>query len=274
MKQSAEDIFLENLENDIKTTFLRNILKFNSLANHVSFKLLNDADLDKREEFVRTELTELVEKDEYESYFAPFHKKLLNSIEINAHSLIKLIQKYRDDKQFSQMEHFNSWLFSSRPCQQVFRSTRSMTSTFSTIVNFSLQDIMNRLHKIEVLVNTVNDLSDKFILPRESGGRMGVAVGDELQSQKDYTTEDTFLVRVDEISEDLEKSTPEDQENVPEDLLNMELTGFDEQLNMKDQCWESIRPPEPPHPFKMPVNILPECYNAVYYSLGGLLDEF
>ncbi|KAF5279936.1 hypothetical protein FQR65_LT15134 [Abscondita terminalis] len=384
MEQSAEDIFLENLENDLKTTFptfLRNILKFKGLAKHVSFKQLNDADLDKLEEFVRTEVTELVEKDEYESYFGPFHKKLLISIEINDHSLIKLIQKYRDNKQFSQMKHFTSWLFSSQPCEQVFRSTRSMTSTFSTKVNFSLQDIMNRLHKIEVLVNTVNDLSDKFIFPRESGEKMGVAVGGELQSQnlfpkdceielvcmkalidakdnlaklgitsndrswidigvskytinsqnnhniddndindgdddKSYldhiiseetTTNDTFLARVDEITEDLEKSTPEDQENVPEDLLNMELTGFGEQLNMKDHELESIRPhrllrvrskpfstsqskssqsckqgrkdtqfhvslaAEPPHPFKMPVNILPECYNAMYYSDGWFI---
>ncbi|KAF5302484.1 hypothetical protein FQR65_LT08574 [Abscondita terminalis] len=270
MEQSAKDIFLENLENDLKRTFptfLRNILKFNGLANHVSFKQLKDADLDKLEEFVRTELTELVEKDEYESYFGPFHKKLLISIEITT------------------INNFRKWnillqgLFSSQPCEQVFRSTRSSSET------------------------------------RESGGRMGVAVGDELQSQKVFpkdceielvcmkalsdtkddlaklgitsndrswidicvskytinsqnnhnidddddindsdddesyldhiiseetTTEDTFLARVDEISENLEKSTPEDQKNVPEDLLNMELTGFGEQLNMKDYQLENI----------------------------------
>ena len=93
-------------------------------------------------------------------------------IEINAHALINLVRHYRSNNTFQELD-FSPWLFSSQPCEQIFRATRSMTSTFSTIVNFSLLGIMNRLAKIEKLTSIINDLKNTHIFPREQSSRQG-----------------------------------------------------------------------------------------------------
>ncbi|KAK5648001.1 hypothetical protein RI129_002893 [Pyrocoelia pectoralis] len=69
---------------------------------------------------------------------------------------------------------FTPWLFSSQPCEQIFRSTRALTSTFSTIVNFSLYEIIQRLNKIQHINNVISDLSETIIFPREAKhGKLG-----------------------------------------------------------------------------------------------------
>ncbi|KYN23201.1 hypothetical protein ALC57_04378 [Trachymyrmex cornetzi] len=72
------------------------------------------------------------------------------SVEINAHFLLMLFQIILSDSNLNSSMCV-PWLMSSQPCEQIFRSTRSLTSTFSTIVNFSLNDIMNRIKKIQII---------------------------------------------------------------------------------------------------------------------------
>lgn len=68
-------------------------------------------------------------------------------IEINAHSMINIIQKLRD----CNIPHlFMPPLFSSQPCEAFFRQIRSMSTTYSTIVNCSLLDIIHRIQKIQL----------------------------------------------------------------------------------------------------------------------------
>ncbi|KAL4101321.1 hypothetical protein QTP88_021341 [Uroleucon formosanum] len=55
---------------------------------------------------------------------------------------------------------FVSWLYSSQPCEQLFRTTRSLTSTFNTAVNFSIKELMNRVKRIEMLNSISNDLGN------------------------------------------------------------------------------------------------------------------
>ncbi|XP_031357928.1 uncharacterized protein LOC116181664 isoform X2 [Photinus pyralis] len=93
-------------------------------------------------------------------------------IEMNAHALIKIIRKFREEKLDTD---FATWLFSSQPCEQIFRATRSLTSTYSTIVNFSLMEMLNRINKIETIVSIMSDLRDTFVFPREGSSRMGTA---------------------------------------------------------------------------------------------------
>ncbi|XP_031354871.1 uncharacterized protein LOC116179261 [Photinus pyralis] len=86
-------------------------------------------------------------------------------IEQNAHSIIKIIRLFhKHDLDFNM---FIPHLFSSQVCEQIFRATRSMTSTFSTVVNFSLKNIMERLDRIKVINNLMNDLHGTLIFPRE-----------------------------------------------------------------------------------------------------------
>lgn len=99
-----------------------------------------------------------------------------------------MVRKYREDDVLRNSTKFATWLFSSQPCEQTFRATRAVTSTFSTIVNFSLQDIINRINKIETINCAINDLSGKFIFPREIKnsklGRFKVTKNDLIEDDK------------------------------------------------------------------------------------------
>lgn len=78
-------------------------------------------------------------------------------VELNAHALITIIERLRDT---GNEQYFLPWLFSSQTCESFFRATRSMTSTFSTIVNFSLLDILNRVKRIQFQTDVVKRCSD------------------------------------------------------------------------------------------------------------------
>ena len=70
-------------------------------------------------------------------------------IELNGHALILLLLLLRD-KVPDGSKLFNPWLLGSQPCEQTFRAARSMTSTFSTIVNFSMHGLLQRLHRLHI----------------------------------------------------------------------------------------------------------------------------
>lgn len=65
-----------------------------------------------------------------------------------------IIEKCRSDKS---PESLMPWLFSSQPCERFFRQTRSMTSTYSTIVNFDMLDLLNRQLRIQTINHIVAD---------------------------------------------------------------------------------------------------------------------
>lgn len=74
-------------------------------------------------------------------------------IEINAHEILLLLEKCRDEP-----SSFLPWLMSSQPCEKIFRQTRAMTTTYSTKVNFSILDLLRRLNRIEALGKITTDL--------------------------------------------------------------------------------------------------------------------
>jgi len=74
----------------------------------------------------------------------------MSCIELNAHLLIVLIRTLRDETPDGS-NFFLLWLLGSQPCESTFRAARSMTGTFSTIVNFSLLDFLQRLHRLQIL---------------------------------------------------------------------------------------------------------------------------
>lgn len=70
-----------------------------------------------------------------------------NCIELNGHSLINVIQTFREKN----MEHlFLPHLMTSQPCESTFRAIRSISSTYSTQVNASMLEIMHRLKRIQL----------------------------------------------------------------------------------------------------------------------------
>lgn len=68
-------------------------------------------------------------------------------IEINGHSLVYLMLWLKERK----LEHlFQPQMLGSQQCESIFRQIRSLSSTFSTVTNCSVLDIMHRMSKIEL----------------------------------------------------------------------------------------------------------------------------
>lgn len=86
-----------------------------------------------------------------------------NSVEINAHNLVVVIRKLREDGGASE---FIPWLFQSQTCESFFRLLRSISTTMSTVVNFSVWDALFRIKKLEILNIMQNTLPNigTFIL--------------------------------------------------------------------------------------------------------------
>lgn len=80
-------------------------------------------------------------------------------IEINAHSLLLLVEKCRNN---GTPEEFLPWLCSSQPCEKFFRQTRSMTSPYATMVNFDMLDLLQRKHRIQAINDIVSDCQNNM----------------------------------------------------------------------------------------------------------------
>lgn len=65
-------------------------------------------------------------------------------IEINAHSIVKCTSNLHST---NEPQLFAPNLFDSQPCESTFRQLRSMSTTFSTIVNCSVLKFINRVKK-------------------------------------------------------------------------------------------------------------------------------
>lgn len=84
-------------------------------------------------------------------------------IELNAHSLVLLIDYLRENKQ---THLFMPELFSSQPCEAFFRKIRSYTSTYSTVANCTVKEIMDRINKLQLQSDIPTYNSENFIFPR------------------------------------------------------------------------------------------------------------
>ena len=84
-------------------------------------------------------------------------------VEINAHSLLAVILTLRHSEQ---QQCFLPWILGSQSCEQTFRSLRSMTGTFSTIINFSMLGILHRLHKLAIKHDLESQSNLGILCPR------------------------------------------------------------------------------------------------------------
>ena len=70
-------------------------------------------------------------------------------MEINAHMLVTVVKRVAEGD--SPVDSLRVWKMGSQACEQLFRMTRSMTPTFSTIINFSLNGLLQKTHKLRYL---------------------------------------------------------------------------------------------------------------------------
>lgn len=83
--------------------------------------------------------------------------------EINAHALINLLVVLHDKPHL-----FKPWLFSSQPCECLFRTLRSFSSMNSTQVNFTLKDLFCRCKRVDACIRlTAQGVEDGIEYPRE-----------------------------------------------------------------------------------------------------------
>ncbi|CAF1409089.1 unnamed protein product [Rotaria sordida] len=80
-------------------------------------------------------------------------------IEINANQLMYLALLVTEKK--LPPEAMNVYLFSSQTCEGIFRSACSISGTFSSVVNFTVQEFFNRAQKLSLL-NKIKTESEFF----------------------------------------------------------------------------------------------------------------
>ena len=70
-------------------------------------------------------------------------------VELNAHALITYVLTTRDHFH-GDFDKFLPWMLGSQTCERTFRIVRSMSSVFSTVLNFSILGFLRRLHRINI----------------------------------------------------------------------------------------------------------------------------
>lgn len=92
-----------------------------------------------------------------------FSANTYSCIELNAHSLVSILLYL---KQTNQPELFLPHLFSSQPCESIFRQLRSFTTTYSTVVSSTVKESISRISKIHFQNEIFQITSPDFIYPR------------------------------------------------------------------------------------------------------------
>lgn len=84
-------------------------------------------------------------------------------IELNAFSLVQCMLYLKHHN----LPHlFLPHLYSSQSCEAIFRQIRSFTTTFSTVVNCSVKEILSRISKIQLQNKIVHSNTSNFFYPK------------------------------------------------------------------------------------------------------------
>ena len=61
---------------------------------------------------------------------------------------------------------FVPWLLGSQTCEETFRAARSMSSVFSTVINFGMLGLLCRLHRLHIQLAIQAEIKQDIVLPR------------------------------------------------------------------------------------------------------------
>lgn len=114
-------------------------------------------------------------------------------IEQNAHSLVLIMLHL---KKINRADLFLPHLYSSQPCESLFRALRSFSPTYSTVTNCTMKAAISTISKIQYQYDVVNETSEYFFYPRP--GKHEIA-------NKIPPTENTVLPTKDEIVKEILK---------------------------------------------------------------------
>lgn len=120
-------------------------------------------------------------------------------VELNGHLLINIV--YNVIQGLFPPESLRIWMTGSQSCEQLFRILRSMTPTFSTIVNFTLKGVLEKIHKLQLLSSPESD--ETIVFPR---------VKRRLLQLKEKTAETLSVPTIDAITRQVQKAKMDAQE--------------------------------------------------------------
>eukprot|EP00731_Ephydatia_muelleri_P017431 Em0010g529a len=75
--------------------------------------------------------------------------QILDAKELNAHALI-IFMRTLQDHYSDGAALFSPWKLGSQSCEKTFRAVRSMTTTFSTVINVGMLGLLRRLHRLQI----------------------------------------------------------------------------------------------------------------------------
>lgn len=117
-------------------------------------------------------IKERLKKISYATFFLRIWKNMERSynfvslnaytcVEINFHMIIDVYRKLRDS---NSLQYFLPWKFSSQTCEEFFRTARSFTSTESTVINFTTNQFMHRVKRIQTVTDIKNCYEESSIV--------------------------------------------------------------------------------------------------------------
>ena len=108
-------------------------------------------------------------------------------IELNAHALIVFLMTIQDHVKDSKC--FLPWLLGSQPCEATFRAARSMSSIFSTMINFGMLGLLRRLHRLHIRLAFQANSDEDMVFPRVAKHQRKAQ---KLSHNLDFTNDDIY----------------------------------------------------------------------------------
>lgn len=98
-------------------------------------------------------------------------------IELNVHSLVKSLLQL---KEIIKPHWFMPHLFENQPCEALFRQVRSLTSTYSTVANCTVKQILKRIIKIQLQNDIKSTIGGIFEFSRLNSIKVNAQIIDSI----------------------------------------------------------------------------------------------
>ena len=143
-------------------------------------------------------------------------------VELNAHALITYILAIKNHFEGDSI-YCLPWLLGSQTCERTFRTVRSMSTVFSSVLNFTLLGLLRRLHRLNIQLSLQATSGDKIKFLNTD--RHGAKEGKNLQSNKT-----PFNIQPKDITESIETANKRAKKT-------LEMLGMDKLLKA-NSVWD------------------------------------
>jgi len=173
-------------------------------------------------------------------------------VELNAHSLIVFILSLQAVSP-SENNNFLLWLLGSQCCEKIFRAARSMSSVFSTVINFGMLGLLQRLHRLHIQGILESEAEETEIRHSETHKKKD---GYSLSADHSITS-----ITLEDISETVEKACKEAKTTINE-LGMSELLKAHNKWENQPVCFlkenELVKEEDDDHDDEVPELVAPE----------------